>query len=92
MVDDVHDAFSLIEYRSGAGLGVLGGQSGGPQNLQQPPMCPSPSAHSDSSSGNGRLSSAGSEPGTLRLLVLRPEGIDHCSVPYPCIAVSLSLI
>ncbi|XP_033230138.1 Krueppel homolog 1-like isoform X5 [Belonocnema kinseyi] len=46
----------------GAGLGVLGSQSGGPQNLQQPPMCPSPSAHSDSSSGNGRLSSAGSEP------------------------------
>lgn len=31
-------------------------------------MCPSPSAHSDSSSGNGRLSSAGSEPGTLRYL------------------------
>lgn len=54
---------------TGAGLGVLGGsQSGGPQNLQQPPMCPSPSAHSDSSSGNGRLSSAGSEPGTLRYL------------------------
>lgn len=53
---------------TGAGLGVLGGsQSGGPQNLQ-PPMCPSPSAHSDSSSGNGRLSSAGSEPGTLRYL------------------------
>ncbi|KAK0166431.1 hypothetical protein PV328_004851 [Microctonus aethiopoides] len=48
----------------GAGLGVLTSQSGGPQNLQQPPMCPSPSAHSDSSSGNGRLSSAGSEPGT----------------------------
>ncbi|XP_024941040.1 uncharacterized protein LOC107268009 isoform X3 [Cephus cinctus] len=47
----------------GAGLGGLGGQSGGPQNLQQPPMCPSPSAQSDSSSGNGRLSSAGSEPG-----------------------------
>ncbi|KAK0175748.1 hypothetical protein PV327_009475 [Microctonus hyperodae] len=46
----------------GAGLGVLTSQSGGPQNLQQPPMCPSPSAHSDSSSGNGRLSSAGSEP------------------------------
>ncbi|XP_076230053.1 zinc finger protein datilografo isoform X15 [Nomia melanderi] len=45
-----------------AGLGVLGSQTGGPQNLQQPPMCPSPSAHSDSSSGNGRLSSAGSEP------------------------------
>jgi len=54
---------------TGAGLGVLGGsQTGGPQNLQQPPMCPSPSAHSDSSSGNGRLSSAGSEPGTLRYL------------------------
>lgn len=29
------------------------------------PMCASPSAHSDSSSGNGRLSSAGSEPGGL---------------------------
>lgn len=28
-------------------------------------MCPSPSAHSDSSSGNGRLSSAGSEAGGL---------------------------
>ncbi|CAG5092112.1 Similar to ZNF358: Zinc finger protein 358 (Homo sapiens) [Cotesia congregata] len=48
----------------GAGLGVLTSQPGGPQNLQQPPMCPSPSAHSESSSGNGRLSSAGSEPGT----------------------------
>ncbi|KAG8035655.1 hypothetical protein G9C98_001083 [Cotesia typhae] len=46
----------------GAGLGVLTSQPGGPQNLQQPPMCPSPSAHSESSSGNGRLSSAGSEP------------------------------
>ncbi|KYM84108.1 hypothetical protein ALC53_05485 [Atta colombica] len=55
----------LASSSLGAGLGVLGGsQSGGPQNLQQPPMCPSPSAHSDSSSGNGRLSSAGSEPGT----------------------------
>ncbi|XP_043674770.1 uncharacterized protein LOC122632247 isoform X2 [Vespula pensylvanica] len=52
----------LASSSLGAGLGVLGGQSGGPQNLQQPPMCPSPSAHSDSSSGNGRLSSAGSEP------------------------------
>lgn len=29
------------------------------------PMCASPSAHSDSSSGNGRLSSAGSEAGGL---------------------------
>lgn len=28
-------------------------------------MCASPSAHSDSSSGNGRLSSAGSEAGGL---------------------------
>ncbi|XP_066601408.1 zinc finger protein 853 isoform X8 [Prorops nasuta] len=46
---------------SSLGLGVLGNQTGGPQNLQQPPMCPSPSAHSDSSSGNGRLSSADSE-------------------------------
>ncbi|EZA59971.1 hypothetical protein X777_16174 [Ooceraea biroi] len=55
----------LASSSLGAGLGVLGGsQTGGPQNLQQPPMCPSPSAHSDSSSGNGRLSSAGSEPGT----------------------------
>ncbi|OAD54282.1 hypothetical protein WN48_08115 [Eufriesea mexicana] len=54
----------LASSSLGAGLGVLGSQSGGPQNLQQPPMCPSPSAHSDSSSGNGRLSSAGSEPGT----------------------------
>ncbi|XP_076390918.1 zinc finger protein datilografo isoform X2 [Megachile rotundata] len=52
----------LASSSLGAGLGVLGSQSGGPQNLQQPPMCPSPSAHSDSSSGNGRLSSAGSEP------------------------------
>ncbi|KAG7210079.1 hypothetical protein KM043_011652 [Ampulex compressa] len=52
----------LASSTLGAGLGVLGSQSGGPQNLQQPPMCPSPSAHSDSSSGNGRLSSAGSEP------------------------------
>lgn len=57
----IHIRFSC----PGAGLGVLGSQTGGPQNLQQPPMCPSPSAHSDSSSGNGRLSSAGSEPGTL---------------------------
>lgn len=54
----------LASSSLGAGLGVLGSQTGGPQNLQQPPMCPSPSAHSDSSSGNGRLSSAGSEPGT----------------------------
>lgn len=53
---------------TGAGLGVLTSQAGGPQNLQQPPMCPSPSAHSDSSSGNGRLSSAGSEPGTLHFI------------------------
>ncbi|XP_076230051.1 zinc finger protein datilografo isoform X14 [Nomia melanderi] len=52
----------LASSSLGAGLGVLGSQTGGPQNLQQPPMCPSPSAHSDSSSGNGRLSSAGSEP------------------------------
>ncbi|XP_051156052.1 zinc finger protein 853 [Leptopilina boulardi] len=52
----------LLAGSSLAGLGVLGSQAGGPQNLQQPPMCPSPSAHSDSSSGNGRLSSAGSEP------------------------------
>lgn len=28
-------------------------------------MCASPSAHSDSSSGNGRLSSAGSEAGGM---------------------------
>lgn len=55
---------------SGAGLGVLTSQPGGPQNLQQPPMCPSPSAHSESSSGNGRLSSAGSEPGTLSYNIL----------------------
>lgn len=69
----VHRRYPILTRRpctcTGAGLGVLGGsQSGGPQNLQQPPMCPSPSAHSDSSSGNGRLSSAGSEPGTLRYL------------------------
>ncbi|XP_066601403.1 uncharacterized protein dati isoform X3 [Prorops nasuta] len=51
----------LASSSLGAGLGVLGNQTGGPQNLQQPPMCPSPSAHSDSSSGNGRLSSADSE-------------------------------
>lgn len=59
----------------GASLGVLGGQpGGGPPNMQQP-MCPSPS-HSDSSSGNGRLSSAGSEPGTYHL--------PRASPAYPC--------
>lgn len=66
----VFKTFSLSQV----GLGVLGSQAGGPQNLQQPPMCPSPSAHSDSSSGNGRLSSAGSEPGThksRRILLLQ---------------------
>lgn len=52
----------------------MSGQGGGPQNLQQPPMCPSPSAHSDSSSGNGRLSSAGSEPGTLLTLSISIKG------------------
>ncbi|KAJ8686620.1 hypothetical protein QAD02_022414 [Eretmocerus hayati] len=52
----------ILAGSSLAGLGVLGSQMGGAQNLQQPTMCPSPSAHSDSSSGNGRLSSAGSEP------------------------------
>ena len=68
--DDIVAISSITTFNdsscTGAGLGVLGSQTGGPQNLQQPPMCPSPSAHSDSSSGNGRLSSAGSEPGTLR--------------------------
>lgn len=41
---------------SGSGLLGLSGAS---------PMCASPSAHSDSSSGNGRLSSAGSDAGGL---------------------------
>ncbi|ENN80652.1 hypothetical protein YQE_02939, partial [Dendroctonus ponderosae] len=40
------------------GLAGMGPASGSP-------MCASPSAHSDSSSGNGRLSSAGSEAGGL---------------------------
>lgn len=43
---------------SASSSGLLGLTSGG-----QNSMCPSPSAHSDSSSGNGRLSSAGSDAG-----------------------------
>jgi len=87
---------------TGAGLGVLGGsQTGGPQNLQQPPMCPSPSAHSDSSSGNGRLSSAGSEPGTLRYLfyayyhlqtIARQVSLDIIDVMSSPLSIFFSLI
>lgn len=45
--------------------GSLLGLPGMAANSSASPMCPSPSAHSDSSSGNGRLSSAGSEAGGL---------------------------
>ncbi|XP_068902118.1 uncharacterized protein [Tenebrio molitor] len=47
---------------SGSGLLGLTGMAGAASGS---PMCASPSAHSDSSSGNGRLSSAGSEAGGL---------------------------
>ncbi|GJQ79729.1 hypothetical protein Trydic_g23208 [Trypoxylus dichotomus] len=52
----------LAAVSSGSGLLGLSGIAG---NSSASPMCPSPSAHSDSSSGNGRLSSAGSEAGGL---------------------------
>ncbi|XP_060533035.1 uncharacterized protein LOC132706014 isoform X2 [Cylas formicarius] len=48
---------------SASGSGLLGLTGMGPASGS--PMCASPSAHSDSSSGNGRLSSAGSEAGGL---------------------------
>ncbi|XP_017783708.1 PREDICTED: zinc finger protein 384 [Nicrophorus vespilloides] len=47
---------------SSSGLLGLTGMGGAASSS---PMCASPSAHSDSSSGNGRLSSAGSEAGGL---------------------------
>ncbi|KAB0791354.1 hypothetical protein PPYR_03154 [Photinus pyralis] len=54
-------AVSAASAASSSGLlGLTGmGQASGS------PMCASPSAHSDSSSGNGRLSSAGSEAGGM---------------------------
>ncbi|XP_066144830.1 uncharacterized protein dati isoform X12 [Euwallacea fornicatus] len=48
---------------SAQGSSLLGLAGMGPTSGS--PMCASPSAHSDSSSGNGRLSSAGSEAGGL---------------------------
>nr|XP_023012633.1 zinc finger and BTB domain-containing protein 24-like isoform X3 [Leptinotarsa decemlineata] len=53
----------LAAVTSASGSGLLGLTGMGPASGS--PMCASPSAHSDSSSGNGRLSSAGSEAGGL---------------------------
>ncbi|XP_050300368.1 zinc finger protein 135-like isoform X6 [Anthonomus grandis grandis] len=49
----------------GSSLLGLAGMGPGVFPATGSPMCASPSAHSDSSSGNGRLSSAGSEAGGL---------------------------
>ncbi|XP_050502884.1 uncharacterized protein LOC114338464 isoform X6 [Diabrotica virgifera virgifera] len=54
----------LAAVTSASGSGLLGlGMGPVDFSASGSPMCASPSAHSDSSSGNGRLSSAGSEGG-----------------------------
>lgn len=56
---------AAVSASAAGGSGLLGLPGMAGPGAGSSPMCASPSAHSDSSSGNGRLSSAGSEAGGI---------------------------